>query len=129
VTLSRFDLHHAHLFSAHKGLGLGLLFHAMEYPAYDPGEWPVDLGFCQCGSPLAFDAAGMDWRNLLYFGGRSAAVDCRPGGQLHESLLMDGLREARTVLEADFGVPLADIYYLHELRSSKSEHRVYIVPR
>ena len=72
VSLSRFDLFHAHLFATHGGGGgsgsdrqLGLLFHAREYPM-NSTAFPHNLGYCQAGSSLAFDARGMDTRNILY---------------------------------------------------------------
>ena len=43
----RFDLFHAHLFVGHRTERLGLLFHAQEYPVYDPELFPLPLGFCQ----------------------------------------------------------------------------------
>lgn len=50
----------------------GLLFHAREYPALDndtaaASYFPYNLGYCQAGTPLAFDGAAMDHRNILYF--------------------------------------------------------------
>lgn len=76
--LNRFDLFHAHLFAVarrnHTGGkiggedgGLGLLFHAREYPALDTNVWPHNLGFCQRGSRLHFDARQMDLRNIVYY--------------------------------------------------------------
>ena len=118
LSLSRWDLHHAHLFaSPHHGLGL--LFHAKEYPAACPDRFPAHLGFCQLGSPLPFDPAAMDWRNLVWARGRVAALDLGPDSALHGELLMDGLHEARTVLEADFGEPLAELFWFEELRARK----------
>lgn len=50
----------------------GLLFHAREYPALDndtaaPSYFPYNLGYCQSGTPLAFEGNAMDHRNILYF--------------------------------------------------------------
>ena len=63
ISLSRYDLHHAHLFLAdpgeEEGCGggggggskrFGLLFHAKEYPLADADAFPADLGRCQRGS-------------------------------------------------------------------------------
>lgn len=73
VQLSRWDLHHGHLFFE-PGCGrLGLLLHAKEYPAWEAERFEVHLGHCQqCGgdggggSPLRFDEAAMDTRNYLW---------------------------------------------------------------
>ena len=48
------------------------------------------------------------------------------GTELHQGLLMEGLQEVRTVQEADFGTPLADLYYFHELVNRKPRHRVFV---
>jgi hypothetical protein len=64
VNLNRFDLFHAHMFLA--AGGLGLLFHAAEYPQRGP-DFPIDLGFCQRASSLPYSEEGMNWRNLLYY--------------------------------------------------------------
>ena len=70
VALDRFDLFHAHMFLTRAAPGrapeLGLLFHAKEYPRQCP-DFPVNLGFCQLNSTLAFDQRAMDQRNLLFF--------------------------------------------------------------
>lgn len=65
--MSRFDLFHGHLFLTRSPPhGLGILFHAAEYPAIGP-DFKVDLGFCQLDSPLAFDVEAFDRRNWLFF--------------------------------------------------------------
>ena len=65
--LSRFDLHHAHLFASSEH-GLGLLFHAKEYFAssadFDIGN---ALGNCQRGTPLMYDTEAMAWRNTIWY--------------------------------------------------------------
>lgn len=45
----------------------GLLFHAREYPAANNDTFPYNLGYCQQGTPMAFDGPTMDLRNILYF--------------------------------------------------------------
>ena len=45
---------------------------------------------------------------------------------LHARLLMPGLEGVRTVLEGDFGTPLADLYYFHELQNRAPRHRVFV---
>lgn len=60
---------HSFVHSIHQvwhGHPQGLLFHAREYPAQNNGTFPYNLGFCQAGTPLAFDGAAMDHRNILY---------------------------------------------------------------
>jgi hypothetical protein len=66
VRLDRWDLHHAHLFYAASCRQLGLLLHAKEYPAAHAERFDVQLGNCQVGSSLEFDAGAMDHRNLLW---------------------------------------------------------------
>ena len=119
--LSRHDLFHGHLFLARPaargggdsgGASLGLLLHACEYPAFDAEHFPYDLGFCQRGSRLAFDARAMDCRNLVFFGGRLAALDVGAASPLHGALLHDGTRPFRTVYEEDLGAAVADVLFL-----------------
>lgn len=63
IQLSRFDLHHAHLFACE--YGLGLLFHSQEY--IGPGDIDVgNLGNCQIGTPLKFSNEAMAWRNIVW---------------------------------------------------------------
>ena len=66
IRLNRFDLFHAHLFQPHDRQGLGLLFHAAEYPARS-AAFPVHLGYCQANSTLAYAEDAMDLRNIIYY--------------------------------------------------------------
>jgi hypothetical protein len=67
TTLSRYDLHHAHLFCAEMH-GLGLLFHSKEYPSGSEAAVDVgNLGFCQVGTPLTFENEAMAWRNIIWY--------------------------------------------------------------
>ncbi|KAJ3376174.1 hypothetical protein GGF31_000241 [Allomyces arbusculus] len=96
LTLSRFDLWHAHLF-VHRPCGrasvpdpdravasraadmapaVGLLFHAMEYPALDERKFPVPLGWCQQNSTVKYVPRMMARRNVLWL----LAPVARPGG-------------------------------------------------
>jgi len=59
--------------------------------------------------------------------GRAAGLNADPSSPLYKSLIMDGLHDVFTVLESDLGTPLADIYYLSEAVSRKTEHRVVVV--
>lgn len=65
ITLSRFDLHHAHIFAT-ESASLGLLFHAKEYPQYVEPDFPVNLGYCQINSPICYKIDSMCWRNLIW---------------------------------------------------------------
>ncbi|KAI8472685.1 MAG: hypothetical protein J3K34DRAFT_519556 [Monoraphidium minutum] len=94
------------------GPGLGVLFHACEYPRFDPLEFPYDLGFCQRGSGLDYDARAMDLRNIVYYEGRLAVLDVGAGGALHAPLLHEGTRPLRTVYEDDLGPGLGDVLFL-----------------
>lgn len=124
VHLNRWDLHHAHIFLAPSTGQLGLLLHAREFPAACAERFPVDLGHCQRGSPLEWDDAGMDHRNLLWIHGTLACLDVS-APQL-APLLMPGLEVPRTVLEHDLGRPLADVFYLAQLRGRKPAERVFV---
>ena len=67
TTLSRYDLHHAHVF-CDQTYGLGLLFHSKEYIVTGSGG-DVDvgnLGNCQVGTPLEFEREAMAWRNTIW---------------------------------------------------------------
>jgi hypothetical protein len=69
TTLSRYDLHHAHLF-CDQTHGLGLLFHSKEYIVSRNGSGDVDvgnLGNCQIGTPLEFENEAMAWRNIIWY--------------------------------------------------------------
>lgn len=68
IELTRWDLFHSHLFYTNSGssMGLGMLFHAKEYPRQCKA-FPYNLGYCQRNSLLEYDERGMDLRNLLYF--------------------------------------------------------------
>ena len=74
MTLSRYDLFHAHIFF-HAG-ELGLLFHAKEFPAMCP-DFPYSLGFCQDGSDLVYTSEAMAWRNILWFKVQRSSPACR----------------------------------------------------
>lgn len=112
IQLSRFCLHHAHLFTG--AGGLGILFHSREYVVGGPLA-PGALGYCQADTPLGYDPLAMAWRNAVAVGGAAAALDARPDGPLGPALVMGGLEEVCTVDEADLGRPLADVFYVAEL--------------
>ncbi|KAG7023977.1 hypothetical protein SDJN02_15005 [Cucurbita argyrosperma subsp. argyrosperma] len=65
ITLNRFDLFHGHLFLAFDNNRLGILFHAKEFPAYDEKAFPYNMGYCQIGSNVPYDAS-MNMRNILW---------------------------------------------------------------
>ncbi len=66
IELTRWDLFHAHCFITPKDRGVGLLFHAKEYPR-ECEAFPYNLGYCQRGSPLEYSEREMDFRNLIYY--------------------------------------------------------------
>ena len=96
--------------------------------------WPANLRHCQVGSPLEVSRRDMAARNWLFYKasklctcsarslcgtphkccqqGSLACLDVGHQSPLRGQLLMDGYQDACTVLEADFGEPLADINYL-----------------
>ena len=129
VELSRFDLHHGHLFVTRDCVGM--LLHAREYPAQGPG-FDVNLGFCQAGSPLEWDASLQALRNVLFVvpacrdvSTSLVVLDTAPDSPLH-ALLAPGVRAVHTVYESDFGVELADVNYLHAAPRTLPEHRLYV---
>jgi len=149
--LSRFDLFHAHVFADADTETVGLLFHASEYPAFDPEAFPHHLGYCQTDSTCAFDERKHSRRNVLWVARRDkisadesdnfdkkvvvafAALDTsrapekeRPN-PLHDALL--SVRELHTTFEGDFGDVAGDLLYLHELRDRKPKHRVFAFAR
>jgi hypothetical protein len=131
VSLSRYNLFHAHLFAS-AGC-IGLLFHAREYPRREPGGFDVHLGRCQSGSTLAWDERAMALRNVLYVvpmaRGATAALavlHTAPGTLLHDELLAPGVRALHTVYEEDLGTPLADVNYLHAAPRLLPEHRLLV---
>ncbi|GIL48465.1 hypothetical protein Vafri_4981, partial [Volvox africanus] len=68
VTLGPYCLFHAHLFIASPPApGVGLLFHACEYPAFDVDCFPYNLGYCQEGSPLRPMGQQLAQRNILWY--------------------------------------------------------------
>lgn len=167
VSLSRFDLFHAHFFlsgveplllledkkkksteknknkkkekmRAAASASLGLLFHAAEYPALCPLEFPHDLGRCQRGSDVPWSEEAAEWRTLVAARGRLASVRLGAGAGggsgdsgsgiessgsdsggsessgstkavVADSLVWPELREMRTLLESDLGIWLDDV--------------------
>ncbi|KXZ41748.1 hypothetical protein GPECTOR_296g798 [Gonium pectorale] len=90
------------------GHGLGVLFHACEYPAFHPESFPFRLGHCQEVSPLQLAPGQLERRNTLWFGGRLLALDVSPGLPLR-SLLWAATAPLATLYEEDWGHPLADL--------------------
>eukprot|EP00887_Chlorella_sp_A99_P005630 scaffold1.g5630.t1 len=128
VELSAWDLFHGHLFFSAALGQLGLLFHAKEYPARDPGAFPINLGYCQCGSRLAYDPRAQEARNLLFVGGSLAALDLGGGSPLRRALLAPGLGDpVFTLLEEDFGLPLGEVNYLAFAANRKPAERVFVL--
>lgn len=136
TSFSPYDLHHGHLFLSRPSWGggcgeagredavrafrgaavprgwrrgrLGVLFHAAEYPAYDPASFPYDLGYCQRGSDVSVrPPAALATRSVVWFR-RAAALDARALPALFDPLL----RPLGTALEEDFGTPIADVYFM-----------------
>ncbi|KAG2432542.1 hypothetical protein HXX76_008887 [Chlamydomonas incerta] len=103
---------HAAAASAYAGAdpacGLGLLFHAAEYPAHDPQHFPFQLGYCQEDSHVVFSPHRMATRNLLWYHGHLAQLDVGEGLPAR-GLLWPETQELCTVYESDLGLPLADL--------------------
>jgi hypothetical protein len=131
LSLSRYDLFHGHMFVSERCIGV--LLHAREYPARSPA-FDEHLGYCQSGSPLAWDEEAMALRNLLYVVGVDgsaaapalALLHTAPGTLLHAALLHPAVARVHTIYEEDLGTPLADLNYLHAAALSLPEHRLYV---
>lgn len=89
--LNRFDLFHGHLWTGTTSLRgggdssstsepsspvVGLLMHALEYPAYDEDSFPYNLGHCQRGSTLSFDPQLATRRNILWVASANEVGRC-----------------------------------------------------
>lgn len=93
---------------------VGVLFHASEYPAYQPSSFPINLGHCQARSSCRYSARAMDLRNIIWWQGQLAVLDVGEASPLHDSLLHQGTQPLRTVYEEDFGTPLAELLLLRQ---------------
>ncbi|EIE26939.1 hypothetical protein COCSUDRAFT_59437 [Coccomyxa subellipsoidea C-169] len=125
IELTRWDLFHAHCFFTPKDRGVGLLFHAKEYPR-ECEAFPYNLGYCQRGSPLEYSEREMDFRNLIYYQGELCCLDVGESSVLHNTLIMDGLQDVRTVLEMDFGRAVCDVNYFGGLEDVSREDKLFI---
>ena len=106
--------------------------HAREYPALSPPGFDVNLGFCQAGSSLEWDANLQALRNVMYvlparrdLSTSLVVLDTAEGTALHD-LLAPGVRSLHTTYEGDFGAALADVNYLHKAPRALPEHRLYV---
>ncbi|XP_022961440.1 uncharacterized protein LOC111462023 [Cucurbita moschata] len=124
ITLNRFDLFHGHLFLAFDNNRLGILFHAKEFPAYDEKAFPYNMGYCQIGSNVPYDAS-MNMRNILWLApipskstkdweaqGVLVVLDARPDGIIYRDIIPDYVHIARTIYEDDLGDAVVDVNYL-----------------
>ncbi|GFH14634.1 uncharacterized protein HaLaN_10731, partial [Haematococcus lacustris] len=92
-----------------QGLGLGLLLHSQEYPAWHPDHFPHHLGWCQHGSDVRYQPGLFRMRNILWWAGSLAVLDTGDGS-LWQDLRYPGA--LNTVDEGDCGRPLADVNFL-----------------
>jgi hypothetical protein len=113
ITLSRHDLFHAHIFLNNNNSNIGLLFHSKEYPAQDNNTFPINLGHGQIASTIKYSQHAMSWRSVVWYDGTLAALYLG-NDSLLQGLVMEGLEDVYSVLESDFGQPLADIVYLDD---------------
>eukprot|EP00850_Spirogloea_muscicola_P025334 SM002783S10003 [mRNA] locus=s2783:22:1506:+ [translate_table: standard] len=177
LSLSRFDLFHGHLFVTDCGgkgpsngpcRRLGILsmaladepppaaaarFHAMEYPAFCPITFPINLGYCQhgerlqdtlaaaavprplrscCGSMLEMDRS-FDFRNILWLAPAAptcaavlVALDASPGTPVYDGLVGEDLGLVRTIYEGDFGDIVGDINYFASLSTRQPHQRIFV---
>ncbi|GLI69341.1 hypothetical protein VaNZ11_013927, partial [Volvox africanus] len=109
VTLGPYCLFHAHLFIASPPApGVGLLFHACEYPAFDEDCFPYNLGYCQEGSPLRLMGQQLAQRNILWYQDNLILLDLSQGSILR-NLLWQETSQFYTLREDDFGLPIFDL--------------------
>lgn len=59
---------------------------------------------------------------------RLVSLDAGEGSMLHKGLLMEGLKPMRTMLEADFGEPLADLYFFPSLQGENAVNKLFVCP-
>ncbi|KAF3904348.1 hypothetical protein AA313_de0206281 [Arthrobotrys entomopaga] len=117
ISLSRFDLFHAHLFVNLATKTTGVVFHSKEYPANNADTFPYDLGFCQVNSNLAFVDLVMRKRNLIWTIDASNCtsmwwIDMGIKTGNEEVDLVLGGAPFYTLYEDDLGHVVADFYYL-----------------
>eukprot|EP00850_Spirogloea_muscicola_P022067 SM000275S10323 [mRNA] locus=s275:145901:147378:- [translate_table: standard] len=107
-------------------------FHAMEYPAFCPITFPINLGYCQHGSMLEMDRS-FDFRNILWLApaapDRAAvlvALDAAPGTPVYDGLVGEDLGLVRTIYEGDFGDIVGDINYFASLCTRQPHQRIFV---
>ena len=79
--LSRFDLHHAHLFMWERGVGM--LFHSKEYITDGDDVVVGDMGYCQRNTPLKYNKEAMAWRNTIWYACFSSFFICTQPTHTH----------------------------------------------
>ena len=60
--------------------------------------------------------------------GKLLSLDLSSDSVLHNTLIMEGLQATRTLLESDFGLPVADAYFFDELEGTEPLDKLYICP-
>ena len=95
-----------------------LLFHAMEYPPLTK-QFPVNLGYCQANSSLAFNASAFPFRNALWVLPLDAPaeaalwlLDARRPSLVWTDVLSPWARPVFVVEEERLGTPVADVFLL-----------------
>lgn len=113
VQISRFNLFHGHLVSTKDSIGI--VFHAMEYPAFDEVKFPINLGYCQRNSDLKYEPSLMVKRNFLWMAdtegeARMFDINVVEAKRRH---LIPHLDEVVYTLDEDIlGIVIADVYFL-----------------
>ncbi|KAF3901958.1 hypothetical protein ABW21_db0200742 [Orbilia brochopaga] len=121
ITLSRFDLFHAHLFANPATKVAGVVFHAKEYPAGNTASFPFDLGFCQLDSNVTFVDEIMRKRNLVWMidaKDRASLWWIDMGAKTGDPAVdeVTGGAPFYTLYEDSLGHVVADFYYLEGLK-------------
>jgi len=122
--LNPFDLFHGHVFV--NEIAFGVIFHSMEYPAYSADLFPVNLGWCQKDSKVAYNEELMAKRNTLLLVPLNAnekfSSDCKLGAislwelDIRKFSTIDASLSTEsplyTIYAESLGAGLGDVVYL-----------------
>ena len=65
---------------------------------------------------------------MLFSGvqGELCCLDVGEASVLHNTLILDGLQDVRTVLESDFGDAIGDVNYFGSLEAAAREDKLFV---
>ncbi|KAF3920506.1 hypothetical protein ABW20_dc0107992 [Dactylellina cionopaga] len=116
LTLTPFDLFHAHLFANPSTRTVGLLFHSQEYPIAG-GIYPDTKEYCQRISNLTFVETTMRKRNLIWLINQNGLITLwwidmsADSGDERVNALLEG-PPFYTLNEKKLGYVIAEMFYL-----------------